>query len=1098
MKYILGLDLGIDSLGWAIIKKSDFEKDIFTTDEDLNNYINSLKIIDMGSYIYSDGRDPQKKTSLCAEKTKNRGVRKLKTRKILRLGTLRNELVKLKLFPSKMSKRIELKKLNVYELRDKAIKEEITDYELGRILYNIAKHRGFKSNRKNKGEMKALQENVNNAKKMLENYETIGSFLYDRLKNNQSTRIKDDVNLYFLREQYENEFDKIKECQFKYHNLTEKQWQDLKNIIFNQRKLQPQEVGKCEILGGNYKRISKALPTFQKSRILQDINNLTYKYGYSGKYTKLNEEQREKLFNILNKEQKEITFSSIASKLGLNKDQESLPDLFGNLKEKQNNIIFNLEKRKSIKGNSTAILLSKKEYFGKLWHDIDDKTQDEIVSKILKEENENELINYLKQFNISDIQIENIINLDDNKFDSGYGNLSQEVLLKILPYLKEGYFYNEAIELAGFGQHSNFYTGEIVEKLPYYGKILNNYTQNVKYGTEEEKKNGKISNPSVHIGLNRLRIVVNELIKKYGVPDQINIEFGRELRLGTKGLKELEKEQNNNEKNNEKIVKILKENNVTISRENIIKYKLWEELGGEDFACCIYTGKAISIHDLFSSNVEIEHILPYSRTLDDSFNNKTLSYSSANKVKTNQTPYEAFANNQNYNYNEIINRAEKRLKNKSWRFQSDAMEKFNNKDDFLARAMNDTKYLSRVARQYLLPLLGKTPEGESRINAIKGQLTSKIRKYLGLNNILSNVEEKNRNDHRHHAIDAVVIGYIDKRIIQRLSHVYDSVDKHKNIIDKRFNNIREQLYNMIDKINVYHRMDHSINGEINEATNYGIDLTDEERESGFNVYRRKKTNELSKKEISAIRDLKIRNQLMELTKNIENEKDLKLLLNDYSVSHNIKRIRVLKTDNPIFIIKSKSDDGKEHCRAIVSGRNHHISYWQLDSKTNIEKMKSYCDSKNFYLWVSKDKKYCATCYSYFVINKYKKELGLKSNEDVIKNVNFLKPCPSAKLIMHLYGGDLIKAKINGEEGIFRITKLNPSADRIVVLNYLNSQTTKTILEKCKNNPEKLEKIKKETEVKEESLSFSLFKEKQVRKIYISPIGELYDNNKWYE
>lgn len=115
MKYILGLDLGIDSLGWAIIKKSDFEKDIFTTDEDLNNYINSLKIIDMGSYIYSDGRDPQKKTSLCAEKTKNRGVRKLKTRKILRLGTLRNELVKLKLFPSKMSKRIELKKLNVYE-----------------------------------------------------------------------------------------------------------------------------------------------------------------------------------------------------------------------------------------------------------------------------------------------------------------------------------------------------------------------------------------------------------------------------------------------------------------------------------------------------------------------------------------------------------------------------------------------------------------------------------------------------------------------------------------------------------------------------------------------------------------------------------------------------------------------------------------------------------------------------------------------------------------------------------------------------------------------------------------------------------------------
>jgi CRISPR-associated endonuclease Csn1 len=195
------------------------------------------------------------------------------------------------------------------------------------------------------------------------------------------------------------------------------------------------------------------------------------------------------------------------------------------------------------------------------------------------------------------------------------------------------------------------------------------------------------------------------------------------------------------------------------------KMVLWEELSFDPATrCCPYSGVQISAAMLFSEEVEIEHILPFSKTLDDSLNNKTVSMRHANRFKGNDTPWEAFGKKtvQGFDYAAILQRAELMPRQKRSRFAEDGMERWL-KDDkgFLARALNDTKYLSKVAREYLSLICPQ----DTRV--IPGQMTAMLRGKFGLNHVLGLDGEKNRNDHRHHAVDACVIGVTDQQLCSK-------------------------------------------------------------------------------------------------------------------------------------------------------------------------------------------------------------------------------------------------------------------------------------------------------------------------------------------
>src|SRR5690606_31757534 len=165
----------------------------------------------------------------------------------------------------------------------------------------------------------------------------------------------------------------------------------------------------------------------------------------------------------------------------------------------------------------------------------------------------------------------------------------------------------------------------------------------------------------------------------------------------------------------------------------------------------------------------------------------------ADREKKDRSPFEAFGHvsGGTYDYDAILLRAAALPSNKRWRFQPDAMDKFKGEFAFLERQLNETKYLSRIARTYLANLYDEKGEGRQRVRAIPGRLTAMLRGRWGLNTLLRghNVDggdsdepaRKNRDDHRHHAIDAFVIAMTDQRLLQEVAKLNSDADRTRLI-----------------------------------------------------------------------------------------------------------------------------------------------------------------------------------------------------------------------------------------------------------------------------------------------------------------------------
>ena len=258
---------------------------------------------------------------------------------------------------------------------------------------------------------------------------------------------------------------------------------------------------------------------------------------------------------------------------------------------------------------------------------------------------------------------------------------------------------------------------------------------------------------------------------------------------------------------------------------DIQKWILWEELSFDAAdRRCPYSGVQISARMLLSDEVEIEHILPFSRTLDDTLNNKTVAMRHANRIKRNRTPWQAREDfeAQGWAYDGLLQRADRMPLRKRYRFAADGYERWLGEDKgFLARALNDTKYLSRIAKDYLKLVC---PGG---VRVIPGQLTGMLRWYLGLNDVLGLDGEKNRDDHRHHAVDACVIGVTDQALLQRFasaSELPKEQGRYKLAQDFEppWPTYREHVARAIGAIWVSHRPDHGHEGGMMEETSYGI------------------------------------------------------------------------------------------------------------------------------------------------------------------------------------------------------------------------------------------------------------------------------------
>ncbi len=803
MTRILGLDLGTNSIGWALI-------------DDAQN-----KIIDIGSRIFPMGvenlGDGEGEISKNASRTGTRGVRRQFFRRRLRKKILLKALAENKMCPMvdkdfedwKRTKEFPSEKLanwfalNPYELREKALNEKLSLEEIGRVFYHLIQRRGFLSNSRKggsdegaifKGNPKEGKIGITETQENVQD-KTLGSYLFEIYpKENQPFQngLERIRNRYTTRKMYVDEFELIWNKQAQFHaQLTEElktlfggrkiDGYKLDGILFHQRPLRSQKhlIGNCSFEPTKTKCPISAIP-FEQFRVWQWVNTVEY----NGK--KISQEEKEKIVEFLYANEKP-EFKKIRKVIG----KESAE------------VKFNYKDDDKIVGTHTISNLSNKKYFGEKWFEFTEKKQEDIWHVLYFFDSKSNLKEYaLKNWNFTEEQAESVakFNLKD-----GYSSLSRKAISNILPFLKLGFTYDVAVVLGGiknvFGsaweklsdEKRNFLIDNIegivrsktkggfidiikdilrndynisdnqLPKLYHHSATIDakELLEKLPVGKEADKEIQAIRNPIVITALFELRKLVNELIDEHGKIDEIKVEMARDLKISKSQRNKIRREQKRLERENDRVKERLREEGHRITHDNILLYKLWEECK----RTCPYTGRPISVTQLFSGEVHIEHIHPWSRSLNDSFANKTLCYADENRNKGDKTPFEFYGNDE-ANWSAIKERAlklfsdTKEYPNAYQKFKRFVQHKFD--DDFWSRQLNDTRYISKEAKNYLSKVC-------KNVMISPGQATSNLRQKWGLNHILNEENTKTREDHRHHAIDALVMACTKLSYVQELS-----------------------------------------------------------------------------------------------------------------------------------------------------------------------------------------------------------------------------------------------------------------------------------------------------------------------------------------
>jgi CRISPR-associated endonuclease Csn1 len=351
-------------------------------------------------------------------------------------------------------------------------------------------------------------------------------------------------------------------------------------------------------------------------------------------------------------------------------------------------------------------------------------------------------------------------------------------------------------------------------------------------------------------------------------------------------------------------------------RDDIIKYNLWEECG----QVCPYTGKHISQTALFGENPEfqIEHILPYDRSLDDSFVNKSLCHVHENiHIKRNQTPYEAYGHDED-KFEELKQRINRTAmpywkKQKFWQKAIDT-------DKIIQRELNDTRYICREVVKYLKRVC-------RYVSGTRGKATSDLGYQWGL--------IKDRDDHRHHALDAAVVAVTEQKHLRELGK--SKYSKEGIAFAPPWPNFREELVEKIKQINVSHRTRRKVSGQLHEETSYG--LATQEKMEGHDIFvYRKKLEDLTIAMVAKIIDPEVRKIVtarlfekgIDLSKSGKPPKDIwaePLYMKTTKSSRKvpIKRVRittVLTNPEPV------RDASGNIYRYVKPGSNHHAEIWE--------------------------------------------------------------------------------------------------------------------------------------------------------------------------
>lgn len=730
MKYSLGLDIGTTSIGWAV------------TNEDKN------RIEDVGVRIFERPENPKNGESLAKPRRDARSTRRRLHRRRQRLDYLKHFFIEHNLLSAAQIQDLFVydekhTHKDPYELRAKAIREKVSNDELFIALYHIAKRRGYKSNRKSVEEqdkesgrvLKAIKEN----RPLLEqyNYSVAQTLLEDKKFAKHKRNKSNDYTNSFIRADFEQEIKTI---------LCHQDWseQDIEELLmkknqglFYQRPFMTRDLiqkmrGNCQI-EKNEPRAPRASYTFEIFRLASDLANLTY-----NSKQKLTAGQIQACIEQA-KEQKTVTYKTIHKIISSDKDAYFKFDYIrGKEKDgedKEGNAFCNLKFYHAVKGAFKA--------HPDEWLALQQNTKlFDRIGEILTENKDDEaLLSEFEKLNLPQDVVENLMTLSF----SGFGHLSIKAINQLMPHILNGKTYLEAGEVAYPEQFANRLSGD-KNKLP---------------PLSEEELN-QLTNPVVKRAISQTRKVINAVIKKHGAPHQIKIECANDLARNAQERSKIKKQQDENQAYNERIKQHLEELGITNPNgQQIIKYKLYEQQSGK----CAYCGNAVGL-DIFGDDklAEIDHIIPFSRCGNDSFNNKVLVCSKCNQDKGDRTPFEKWG--QDKARWQIIIDVANSLTGKSEQKRSRILCETPPKEDWRDHALNDTRYVVRFISQFVRKNLcfDESSDGKQRVITPTGSLTSYLRKMYGIGS-----KDREANN-CHHAVDACIIATATQGQIQRISN----------------------------------------------------------------------------------------------------------------------------------------------------------------------------------------------------------------------------------------------------------------------------------------------------------------------------------------
>lgn len=768
MKYGIGLDLGIASVGYCVTQ--------------LNANDEPMRIIRLGSRVF-DCAETDKGGSLAQPRREARGQRRRTRRHKHRLDRIKYMLLQNGIVTQEELDNMFVGKLSdIYEIRSKALDEPINNIEFARVLINLAQRRGFKSNRKVEEKSKdkevgmllgAIEENK---KCIVQNgYRTVGEMLYKDERYAKSKRNKGENYLNTVsRDMIEDEIKKIFFAQrnFNMAFASEKLEEEYTDIVMSQRPfdLGPGEgnknspspyagnqielrVGKCTLFP-NEPRAAKATYSFQLFSLLQGINNISLIDNASNKHMLCDEER--KLLKEYCISTNNVTFASIRKKLGISTDYR-----FANLSYGEKDVD---EVEKKAKFQHLKSYHQMKKILGESIKSFTTEQLDKIGTIFSYYKNDERIKEQLKETDIEESMFELLLQLPSF---SKMGHISIKACRLLIPYLDEGKSYNEACECAGinFKGHSN---SEKSLTLSPVSRELED-----------------ITNPVVRRAVSQTIKVLNAIINEMGVsPTYVNIELARELSKSKKERDDIAKNHKKNNDKNEKIkAEIIDNFNIIPNGQDIIKLKLYHEQNG----ICPYSLKCIEYNRLFEIGyVEIDHIVPYSACFDDSYNNKVLVFSNENRQKGNRVPLDYLEDIKKSDYRVWVNGNVKNYKKK----QNLLKEHFDKNDEreFKQRNLNDTRYLSRLLYNYIndnLLFEAFSSGKKTHVMSVNGAVTAYIRKRWG-------IEKIRENGDLHHAVDATVIAHITQGMINEITS-YSFSKETEYIIDNNTGEVKERF-----------------------------------------------------------------------------------------------------------------------------------------------------------------------------------------------------------------------------------------------------------------------------------------------------------------